>query len=233
MSVLVTALRLRNRFLPGYAGRLARSYEGRRDNRRWQGESEAFERLYARANPVAVIDCPVGTGRWLGHYRKSGASVLGIDFSEHMLAEAEKKIEPSESCRLMRGDTLDPQLFRSVEGSFDLIVCTRFVHWLTPRDVEALVANFSQTGARFMLIGARVTAATADHRPRAEGQSGWSRLKRHIRGRLHRNVVHVHDEERLLGIFRTNGWSLVEKVAIPGTRQFRYFFYLLERARPS
>jgi hypothetical protein len=43
MPVLVTALRLRNRFMPGYARRLARTYESHRENVRWRKEAEAFE----------------------------------------------------------------------------------------------------------------------------------------------------------------------------------------------
>lgn len=65
MPVLVTALRLRNRFMPRYASRLARTYESYRDNIRWRKEAEAFERLYALVQPATVLDCPIGTGRRL------------------------------------------------------------------------------------------------------------------------------------------------------------------------
>jgi SAM-dependent methyltransferase len=227
MSVLVTALRLRNRFLPGYASRLARTYETQRDSLRWRGEIEAFERLYERIQPATVLDCPVGTGRWLPYYAKSGASVLGVDFSEHMLAEAGKKVAASARCRLVQGDALDPAFFKSLADDFDLIVCTRFAHWLTRNDLATLIASFGETGARFMMIGARTTSRASNPRPGSD-RSGLSGLGKRIRKRLHRSVVHVHDEEDFLGILQKNGWKLVAKEPIRAKLQSRYFFFLLE-----
>lgn len=231
MSVLVTALRLRNRFLPGYAGRLAQSYETHREGVRWRGEQKAFKRLYAQANPASVIDSPVGTGRWLPHYRRHRASVLGLDLSDHMLAEARKKVTPGADVRLEKGDILDPEFVRSIKGEHDLIVCTRFAHWLSHRELGTLVDNFIATGARFVLIGAK-TNPSIKRRQDWRDLLRWSELRRRGRSLLHRNVInHVHDEAQLAALFTRRNWSLVDKVQILRGRGSDYHFFLF--AAPS
>jgi SAM-dependent methyltransferase len=228
MPVLVTALRFRNRFMPGYASRLARTYESHRDNIRWRKEAEAFERLYALVRPATVLDCPVGTGRWLPVFQRNGAAVVGMDLSEHMLAVARKRVGPGADVRLVEGDALDPALLRSLDQRFDLIVCTRFAHWLPPKALSGLIGSFAASGSRFLLLGAKVSP---EGPPRRHAAPSWRRIGKRIKARLHRNIVnHVHEEDVLLGIAREHGWSLVTKELVLENADSRYFFYLCSAA---
>jgi SAM-dependent methyltransferase len=222
--VLVVTARLRNMLLPWYSRRHAQAYEGNRQGKRWLAEAKAFRSLYDKVNPTSVLDCPVGTGRWFDVYQEYGAAVTGIDLSNDMLAEAAKKAAPGTKIVLKQDDLLAPK-GGELKVAYDLIVCTRFVHWLRLSDVARLIARFSATESRFLVLGARVQADTPTRR-RKRSWLGWIKHARFF--------SHVHDEEALLAILHERGWTLVERERIGRGGSWSYFFYLLHRKeRPS
>jgi SAM-dependent methyltransferase len=223
---LVLLLRFRNRLLPWYARRCAENYESHRKNRRWEIEERVFGKLISQLAPKSVLDCPVGTGRWFPHYRAAGAAVTGVDLSEHMLQQAATAAAALDHVSLKQADVLDSSQATALGRDHDLIVCTRFVHWLREADIGTLAANFAATGSRKLLLGARVTR---DEPIRAREDHSLRGLRRRIRGRLYRNITnHIHSESALLDIFRAHGWSLAHKERVLDTRSSRYFFYLFE-----
>lgn len=221
---LVLWVRIRTRFLPWYSRRLAAEYEAKRRGTMWRGETEAFHRLYDAVRPGTVLDVPVGTGRWFDWYRERGAAVLGVDLSGDMLEEASKKIRPGDDIRLQQGDVLNPARVHELGRDHDLVVCTRFAHWLRPGDLPGLARNLAATGARHLIIGARVTS---DGTP-PKGGAGARRL---LKKMFSRKVLtsFVHEEDELLLAFADAGWRPVDRKPIMQTRRFRYFFYLLEQ----
>jgi SAM-dependent methyltransferase len=223
--VLVITARLRNMLLPWYSRRHAQGYEGKRQGKRWLAEAKAFRSLYDRVNPKRVLDCPVGTGRWFDVYQEHGAAVTGIDLSNDMLAEAAKKAAPETKIVLKQDDLLAPK-GSELKVAYDLIVCTRFVHWLRLADVARLIARFSATESRFLILGARVRITAPNARSRKRSLFGWLKQARFF--------SHVHDEDALLAILNERGWALVERARIGRGGSWSYFFYLLHRkGRPS
>lgn len=76
-----------------YHGKMASGYETKRKKQiRWHRENEIVA-SFLPPKLTTVLDCPVGTGRFLDLYRERGAlSVIGIDASDSMLALAQKKL---------------------------------------------------------------------------------------------------------------------------------------------
>jgi SAM-dependent methyltransferase len=223
--ILVITARLRNALLPWYSRRHAEGYESKRQGKRWRAETRAFRSLYERVNPRTVLDCPAGTGRWFDIYQEHGAAVVGIDLSNDMLAQAAKKIHPEARIALKQGDLLATN-GADLGTGYDLIVCIRFAHWLRFADLRGLIARFSETGSRFLILGARVKESEADKRARTS-RRGWLARLKHMA-----SFSHVHDETQLLAALGERGWALVRRAPIGRGGSWFYFFYLLRRAEP-
>jgi SAM-dependent methyltransferase len=228
----VVGIQLRNKLIRRYTSRGARGYEERRKTARWTAENRAFEALYGKVAHDKVLDLPVGIGRWFEAYRASGASVHGVDISDNMLGEAAGKIRPGDDIRLEQADVLDVRRASPLERGYDLIVCTRFVYWLRPAELAIMLRKFHDTGAPHLIASAKVSLPEGQ---RAAGKSsaGLLRSLDRLRAHIYRSVVkRVYDEQRLLQIFRENGWNLVEQQPVVTTSHVRYFYYLFARAEP-
>jgi SAM-dependent methyltransferase len=225
----VLGMRLRNTLIRRYSSRGARRYEARRRSARWAAEAAAFERVYARINPKSVLDLPVGTGRFFPAYAKNGASVLGVDISNNMLAEAAGKIPPGASIRLEQADVLDLKQPSPLGSGYDLIVCMRFVYWLRPTELAIMLGKFHATAAPFLVVSTKVALDEKQRRQRKSGD-GWVRSLRRLRAHLYRSVVkRVYRESDLLDIFQASGWILLESHPLLTTRSVRYLCYLFGR----
>lgn len=224
-SVLVSMARLRHAFLRGFAKRSAENYERHRQGARWNAEGRVFRELYAKAAPASVLDCPVGTGRWLDVYQDAGASVLGLDLSPHMLAEAAKKLRPGGRVRLVEGDVLDPAHRDRLGTGHDLIVCTRFTHWLPTRKLVALFEAFAATAPRFLLVGAKIRRDLKADPPKRPNRA--SLLRRVRSAILNGTANHVHEEGELLDLMNRTGFKLLDGRTVTKTSSSVYKFYLL------
>jgi ubiquinone/menaquinone biosynthesis C-methylase UbiE len=114
-----------------YHGRKAETYEEvRTKQQRWDEENVAVEKLLrdVASTRSVVLDCPMGTGRFITTYRKLGVkSVIGIDVSESMLKFARfnlKKRWPKGPVKLVVGDAEFTDLD---DKSVDATVCVRFL----------------------------------------------------------------------------------------------------------
>src|SRR5437773_539739 len=75
-----------------YAGEVAINYDRDREvEAHWWKEDAFIEQFFADKSAVALLDVPVGTGRFFRHYRHVDA-VVGVDVSEAMLCQARHKL---------------------------------------------------------------------------------------------------------------------------------------------
>ena len=108
-----------------YYGDHAKNYEAARENEpAWRGEHAAVARLL-RNGPV--IDCPVGTGRFVELYRSRGLDFLGVDVSDDMLRIARER----------GGEHVRGSIFALPDRKFGTAVCIRLFQWLEPHEVCA------------------------------------------------------------------------------------------------
>jgi SAM-dependent methyltransferase len=148
-----------------YTGDHAFRYEDRRrDDPEWQ-EQQAIVGAYIRSLPrnAVVLDVPFGTGRFLSEYVDAGLAVYALDISPDMLAAARKlRPEAMERCHPAVGDAAHLPF---ADGSFDVVVCTRFTQWLP--SVEALdriVAELARVTRHDIVIHVKIAPEDADGR---------------------------------------------------------------------
>lgn len=119
-----------------YHGKRATGYEKARAGRpQWKAEHAAVATMLANASGN-VLDCPVGTGRFLALYKKLGLECTGVDVSGEMMAQARAKNLP---VKLVKADGRDTGL---PAASFDSIVCVRLFCHCTRADMVQLLEEF-------------------------------------------------------------------------------------------
>lgn len=129
-----------------YRGEVPATYEEtRRDKPEWPIEQRAIEEMVTQG---PVLDCPLGTGRYVGIYKAKGLVVTGVDISPDMIAEARRK---HPGLNAMVGTVFDLQ-FR--EGGFETAVCSRLLNWLEPDDMLRAVAEIRRV-AKCLVVSIR------------------------------------------------------------------------------
>jgi ubiquinone/menaquinone biosynthesis C-methylase UbiE len=161
-----------------YRGKMASGYDEKRlKQKRWHEENRIVEEmLKGLVKPRRLLDCPVGTGRFLGLYKKLHIHGVGIDSSEEMLAVARTK-KPRDF-PLIRGsaDKLDNKT-----NDFDTCVCVRFFNLIEPDALKKCFAELSRVTSEHMICTVRLgeeyysNSAMATHEERA----WWRMVKKH------------------------------------------------------
>ncbi|MBX3187702.1 MAG: methyltransferase domain-containing protein [Labilithrix sp.] len=110
---------------------------------------------------ASALDVCCGTGAAMGHLRSLCRDrVVGLDFSEGMLAEAKRRLEGSKGTAaidLVRGDALALP-FRA---EFDVVTSVGAFGHIEPRDEDAFIAGI----ARALRPGGRFVFATGEMPP--------------------------------------------------------------------
>lgn len=178
---MIGAKTVRNRYL----GNRASNYEARRAHRPfWKAENKAVEAMLADMPPKSkILDVPCGTARYAPIYQRHGFIVQGIDASPDMLTVAEHNISALnfDGFKVKHGDIF------ALDGSFDAVVCTRFLNWLLPDEmVESLVQLRKVCRGRLILsieIGKHKDKECSPHL-----QADFERALRAIGGSIKREI---------------------------------------------
>lgn len=140
-----------------YRGRKAETYDAiRSKQQRWALENDAVEQLLP-VDITSVLDCPVGTGRFIPLYAKRKITVIGVDASEEMLRLARKK--KMWSGRLVLGDATDLS-----EGSgqdnyrfeADAVVCVRFLDLIDQDAMYRVMKELMRVARRHVVLTIRL-----------------------------------------------------------------------------
>lgn len=130
---------------------------GRYRERREKGAVlEALGRLGAFSS---VLDCPVGTGRWLPLLQSGGARTIGADISAEMLEDAQRRSQGREcDTSLVRADVISLP-FR--DEAFDIVFCFALFKHL-PRDLVRLtLAEFSRVASCGIIVSTPILSGVA------------------------------------------------------------------------
>lgn len=202
-----------NKLLEAYSGDRATGYDDRRSkSSRWKAEIAAFEAMLSNAKATRVLDCPFGTGRWIPQYAEQNLSALGIDLSAGMLAEAEAKIRGYPEATQGRFTLKEQSIFDLSPADFpaqpDLLVCVRFLNWISEPEVEQVIALLSAFDAKQMILGASVVPKNAGTLARL-----WYRTSLKLINLRHpdRPVQYVHDENWFLSLLNAHGWRVSDQ----------------------
>jgi ubiquinone/menaquinone biosynthesis C-methylase UbiE len=142
-----------------YQGATAREYEARRSGKpKWKAENRVIDAMLARMpHGLRVLDCPVGTGRFLPLYAAKQFTVTGIDINEDMLAVARRK-GPFENVELRCGSIFSLDM---PDNSFELALVIRIVNLIKPTDMQAAIREVQRVTCGSIILNVR----TGDVRP--------------------------------------------------------------------
>lgn len=143
-----------------YHGKMAEGYEEKRTKQgRWALENSAVEKLLSVLAPVAsVLDCPVGTGRFVPLYAKlSISTVIGIDASTTMLALARKKVTPRmrqhATVEMMEGNAA---ALDASDKLVDAVVCIRFLDLIDEDAMRKVVGELCRVARKAVILTIRL-----------------------------------------------------------------------------
>ena len=135
----------------------------------------------------SVLDCPVGTGRFLRLYRDLGIRyVTGVDASEEMLALARRK-------RWSRGVKLEQRDAAKLElhASHDVAVCVRFLDLIDERAMQTVTEGLCRAARHGVILTVRL------------GPTYVPKVN-----------TATHDERKFRALIRRLGWTVAEEVPI-------------------
>ena len=136
-----------------YRGKKAETYEAIRTTQaRWAVENETVETWLRELKPVNVLDCPVGTGRFIPVYRELKIDGVGMDVSKDMLALAKRK---------NRMDVLELKCGSATETgypnrAFDMSVCVRFLDLIDNVAMKMVMTELTRVSSKWIICTIRL-----------------------------------------------------------------------------
>ncbi len=118
----------------------------------WADFIEACFRKYGKEKPASVLDLACGTGAMTLELARRGYDMIGLDLSDEMLAEADRKAreEGLGDILFLSGDMTSFELYGTVQA---VVCCLDGINHLTSReDLDAcfaLVKNYLEPGGLF------------------------------------------------------------------------------------
>ncbi|AKB19081.1 MULTISPECIES: class I SAM-dependent methyltransferase [unclassified Methanosarcina] len=105
---------------------------------------EAREKLYHLNGGKTLLDFGCGAGELLVYYAPEYERLVGADFSESMLDEANKRIRERkyEHVDLILAD--DKTVWEKLDTSFDRITAAGVIQYLTDEEVDNFISNASE-----------------------------------------------------------------------------------------
>jgi ubiquinone/menaquinone biosynthesis C-methylase UbiE len=138
-----------------YHGQKAKTYEAIRTKQaRWDFEHAKVTEWLHSLKPNTILDCPVGTGRFIPEYVKLGADVTGIDISDTMLKLAGKKVKRAKAgyVRLVEGSATDiSKIYKS-----DVAVCVRFLDLIDEEAMRAVMKQLAAVAKKHIILTIRL-----------------------------------------------------------------------------
>jgi len=136
-----------------YHGRKAETYdEIRVKQARWTLEQNVIAKWLAELCPTHVLDCPVGTGRYIPVYRELKIGGVGIDISTEMLDLAKKK-NRGQVLHLERGTAISTGYG---DRAFDCVLCVRFLDLIDETAMRQVVTELARVSWRWIICTIRL-----------------------------------------------------------------------------
>ncbi len=219
-----------------YTGSAASGYESKRQaETKWRREQEVVRNILEQIrtsfvhDPPALLDVPVGTGRFFTIYKEFGFKPTGVDISGDMLAEAADKAQTvGLEAELLRG-SIERLAFE--DNSFDNVLCIRILNWVDIDSLSRIVTELSRVADRNIIVGIRV--AERDERGVFGFMSGsltfWGMAGyRAVKARVKPGRLKIHRESKVLRIFREHNLAVRARVLVEHSpRHSSYYVYHL------
>ena len=160
-----------------YHGAVAAGYNARRENSpKWTVEQRIIEGMLDDLPAGSkVLDCPVGTGRFLPFYVAKGFEFIGADISRDMLVESARRLGATEAeimawvnTSKQAGETQPVAIANGnlVQGDcrqiglndkdVDAAVACRITRWLSPDDCVKMMKQLQRVTRQRIIWTARI-----------------------------------------------------------------------------
>lgn len=145
-----------------YHGDVATGYDAKRmASPKWVAEQGIIEDmlkglktgLWHPEFKPAVVDIPVGTGRFIPFYESQGYCWHGLDVSVDMLKQAAAKTQNRQKARLEQGDVRKLEL---PDGYCQAAVMCRLTRWLSEPDCQQAMKELQRIARERIVFTARV-----------------------------------------------------------------------------
>jgi ubiquinone/menaquinone biosynthesis C-methylase UbiE len=134
-----------------YFGNIAAGYEAKRSCQdKWIAEHKIISRWIANyPDDIRLLDCPVGTGRFLDLYAARCFSVTGIDISADMLEIARSK-PASADVFLKQGSIFN------ITGSYDVSLAIRIMNLIERADMQRALRELQRVTRYEIIFNLRI-----------------------------------------------------------------------------
>jgi ubiquinone/menaquinone biosynthesis C-methylase UbiE len=219
-----------------YDQKIASSYEKDRVIEPiWTKEQDFVENFIANiSSEERILDIPVGTGRFFPFYAKAGVSVIGLDISENMLAEAAGKLvlfEKKERIHLAVDNITQLKL---ADASIDISICWRLFHLLPETTLVQAIGELSRVTKKQILIqtfGVKERHYLSTLKQAVKPFTKFLRSKN--RGEEKEPWCHIqsyeHDEKVIIQNFRAHDFHLKQKTLLDQYKGIPVNIYLFEK----
>jgi len=138
-----------------YYGPVATGYDAKRENAdKWKNEQRIITGwLDELPDTTALIDVPVGTGRFIPYYEDRGFDWIGIDASLDMLKESLKKKTKEDRGALAQASVRDLPMDDKLA---DVSMMIRLTRWLEPPEVVRALKELQRVTKSKIILTARV-----------------------------------------------------------------------------
>ena len=148
-----------------------------------------------------VLDLACGSGR---NFTKIDGTIIGVDFSQHMLAFARKKVKKEKlDLPLIEGDALDLPF---KDNTFDSILFANGFHtikWNRAKKALSEMLRVSKDGASvFISVWNR-------DQPRFTHASRESYIPWKFKGRIYKRYYYLYSRDELTSLLGKNGFSSI------------------------
>lgn len=178
-----------------FAGAIAAGYDAKREQSpKWILEQRIIEDMLSDLPAdTTVLDCPVGTGRFLPFYAERNFQVIGMDISMDMLKKALDKGGPTG----LRGDLVpgDIRATNLPDKAVDVAVACRVTRWLMgdhgPQGIIDALRELQRVARQRIILTARVRhhKFSVSYELIQSALSGWA---------IHRDETGVDLDYRIL-----------------------------------
>jgi ubiquinone/menaquinone biosynthesis C-methylase UbiE len=138
-----------------YHGAVAQGYDAKRENDpKWQIEQRIIEDMLDDLPKGSwVVDCPIGTGRFIPFYTRKGFLVNAVDRSLDMIKQAANKVVDPHKIQFYEGDVRALPLY---DKSVDAAVMCRLTRWLSPADCQVALKELQRVSRQKIISTWRV-----------------------------------------------------------------------------
>lgn len=140
-----------------YVGDVAKGYDAKRkESLKWKAEQIAIENIIDDLpNGSKILDCPVGTGRFVEVYERNDHQVMAVDLSEDMLKETHHKITKPDLFKFGIGPIGGIDEFIE-ENAVDVSIMCRLTRWLSPIERTEAMQVLKRVTKNAIIFTARV-----------------------------------------------------------------------------